>query len=91
MIVTTYLNFGHEPDFIEACAKDGRSFKPEVFEGAISVNMWCHCNDIWNAAAVSLVQSFQVDSGKAESFDKLVKSIVHQSLANDSQEVHPRV
>lgn len=37
MIVTTFLNFANEPDFIEACAKDGRSFKPEVFEGAVGL------------------------------------------------------
>jgi len=37
LIVNTYLNFANESEFIEACAKDGRSFKPAIFQAAVTL------------------------------------------------------
>jgi len=37
MIVNTYLSFADETEFIEACAKDGRSFKPAIFQAAVQL------------------------------------------------------
>jgi ubiquitin conjugation factor E4 B len=35
LIVNTYLSFADEAEFIDACAKDGRSFKPDIFQAAV--------------------------------------------------------